>query len=79
MAPWNVTWPFGQTAPELPESIALSKGGPDTAFEVFIDGALTRIYNEASGRSREHREIREHCKKVLGEMTSPQQQPADSS
>lgn len=68
MAPWNVSWPFGSGGPDLPDSINPSKGGPDTAFEVFIDGALTKIYNEASGRSKEYRAIREECKKVLGTL-----------
>jgi len=67
MAPWNVSWPFGDSASDLPDSIAPAKGGSDSAFEVFIDGALTRIYNEAGGRSRENRAIREACKAVLGE------------
>ena len=67
MAPWSVSWPFGDGGPELPESIEPMKGGPDTAFEVFIEGALTKIYNEAGGRSKESRGIREACKKVLGE------------
>ncbi len=67
MAPWNVTWPFGDSNPDLPDSIAPAKGGSDSAFEVFIDGALTKIYNEASGRSKENRAIREACKAVLGE------------
>ena len=67
MAPWNLSWPFGDAGPELPESIEPMKGGTDTAFEVFIEGALTKIYNEAGGRSKESRGIREACKRVLGE------------
>lgn len=66
MAPWNVSWPFGNAVSDLPDSIAKSKGGSDSAFEVFIDGALTYIYNEAAGRSKENRAIREACKSVLG-------------
>ena len=71
MAPWSVPWPFGESGSDLPANIAPSTGGPDTAFEVFIDGALTKIYNEAGGRSKELRAIREACKKVLGEHRLP--------
>ncbi|KAK9788000.1 hypothetical protein WJX73_004027 [Symbiochloris irregularis] len=39
------------------------------------DGALTKIYNEASGRSKEQRQIRESCKKVLDQL---RQQQAES-
>ena len=69
MAPWNVSWPFGEANSDLPDSIAPSKSGSDSAFEVFIDGALTKIYNEANGRSKDNRAIREACKSVLGELT----------
>lgn len=63
MAPWSF---FQSQAKELPSSIAPNARGVDTAFEVFIDGALTKIYNEASGRSKEQRAIREACKRILG-------------
>ena len=66
MAPWNVSWPFGDSSADLPDKLDHSKGGSDSAFEVFIDGALTKIYNEASGRSKENRAIREACKSVIG-------------
>ena len=51
----------------LPASLTRSGASLDTAFEVFIEGALTKIYNEAGGRSKEQRAVREACKKVLGE------------
>ena len=70
MAPWNVSWPFGEANTDLPDTIAPSKGGSDSAFEVFIDGALTRIYNESNGRSKDNRAVREACKAVLGESAS---------
>ena len=67
MAPWDL---FTKPAPDpaFPDTLAGSHTGADTAFEVFVDGALTRIYNEASGRAREQKQIREACKKVLGEL-----------
>ena len=70
MPQWNVPWPFGTAPPDLPDNIEASKAGPDTAFGVFIDGALTKIYNEANGRSKEHRAIREQCKTVIGMVVS---------
>ena len=63
MAPWSF---FQAQASDLPASIVPNARGVDTAFEVFIDGALTKIYNEASGRSKELRAIREACKRILG-------------
>ena len=65
MAPWDF---ITRTAPDpaLPATLQGSHTGTDTAFEVFVDGALTKIYNEATGRSKEQRQIREACKKVLG-------------
>ena len=69
MAPWSVpSWAAaeGGSQEELPDSLEPNRPGIDTAFEVFIDGALTTIYNEASGRSKEQRAIRECCKRVLG-------------
>lgn len=73
MAPWNVSWPFGEASPDLPETISPSKGKSDSAFKVFIDGALTKIYNEANGRSKDNRAIREACKSVLGEPVETSQ------
>ncbi|KAK9786163.1 hypothetical protein WJX73_000537, partial [Symbiochloris irregularis] len=74
MAPWDFfTRP--QAEPALPATLPGSHAGTDTAFEVFVDGALTKIYNEASGRSKEQRQIRESCKKVLDQL---RQQQAES-
>ena len=56
----------------LPASLTRSGANLDTAFEVFIEGALTKIYNEAGGRSKEQRAVRESCKQVLGEYVSLQ-------
>ena len=69
MAPWDF---ITRTAPDpaLPDTLAASHTGTDTAFEVFVDGALTKIYNEASGRSKEQKQIREACKKVLGRSSN---------
>lgn len=65
MAPWN-GWLGGGSASDLPDSIPPRTGGADSAFVIFIDGALTRIYNEANGRAKEYQIIRESCKNVLG-------------
>ena len=71
MAPWDFITKAA-TDPVLPATLQGSHAGTDTAFEVFVDGALTKIYNEASGRSKEQRQLREACKKVLG--TAPGRQ-----
>ena len=42
-----------------------------TAFSIFIDGALTTIYNEASGRSKDQKYLRTGLKSVLGEYNRP--------
>jgi hypothetical protein len=57
---------------DLPDNIQPREPGAtgDSAFEVFIDSALTKIYNDAAGKSKEHRQIREQCKKLLGESCS---------
>jgi hypothetical protein len=60
MAPWSF---FQSQASELPAAAAPNSGD---AFEVFIGGALAKIYHEANGRSKEHRAIREACKRILG-------------
>lgn len=54
----------------LPDKLSRSGANLDTAFEVFIEGALTTIYNEAHGRSKEQRAVRESCKTVLGACSS---------
>ena len=66
MAPWNPFSVPGSDAEALPSSMEPAVRGVDTAFEVFIDGALTKLYNEASGRSKEQKALRAACKKVLG-------------
>lgn len=63
MAPWGL-FSGGTSSDVLP--LEPNKAGQDTAFEIFIDGALTKIYNEAGGRSKDLRAIREACKKVIG-------------
>ena len=69
MAPWSFFSGPGSDAEALPSSIEPAVRGVDTAFEVFIDGALTKLYNEASGRSKEQKALRAACKKVLGAHT----------
>ena len=68
MAPWSIFSGAGKEEEQaLPGSMQQQVRGVDTAFEVFIDGALTKIYNEASGRSKEQKHLRASCKKILGE------------
>lgn len=69
MAPWSMFTGSGNDQEQaLPSSMEPQVGrGVDTAFEVFIDGALTKVYNEASGRSKEQKALRGACKKILGE------------
>ena len=53
MAPFGLSL-FGDSGDAtLPDHIEPCKRGLDAAFETFIDGALARIYNEASGRTAE--------------------------
>lgn len=67
MAPWSLFAGSGsEQAEDLPESMPTTVRGVDTAFEVFIDGALAKVYNEASGRSKEQKALRTTCKKILG-------------
>ena len=72
MAPWNTLFGGGGNT-DLPESIPARSGGAnsESAFVVFIDGALTNIYNEAGGRSKDSKAIRESCKAVLGKTSFP--------
>jgi len=69
MAPWSFLSGSGSEAEvELPAHMEPDKTGKDrTAFSIFIDGALTNIYNEASGRSKDQRALRAGLKRVLGE------------
>ena len=56
----------GADAP-LVAGVSSNGAKPSTAFEIFIEGALTKIYNEAHGRTKDQRAVREACKSVLGE------------
>ncbi len=68
MAPWSLFSGSGNDAEQdLPNTIEPHVRGVDTAFELFIDGALTKVYNEASGRSKDQKALRAACKKILGE------------
>lgn len=68
MAPWNLFSGSGTDAEQdLPDTIEPNVRGVDTAFELFIDGALTKVYNESSGRSKDQKALRAACKKILGE------------
>jgi hypothetical protein len=70
MAPWSLfSGSGGGQEQDLPESMETNVKGVDTAFEVFIDGALAKVYNEASGRSKEQKALRAACKKILGMVT----------
>jgi len=66
MAPWSIFSSSGDDTVKLPDTIEPSISSESTAFEIFIDGALTKVYNEASGRSKEQRALRGACKKILG-------------
>jgi hypothetical protein len=71
MAPWSLFSGSGsEPAEDLPKSMEPSVRGVDTAFEVFIDGALAKVYNEASGRSKEQKMLRTTCKRILGWLRS---------
>ena len=64
MASWSakLSQPDNSSLPRVMEP---GKKG-ETALEVFVDGALTKIYNESSGRSKDQKSIREACKGILG-------------
>jgi hypothetical protein len=64
MPPWSGLFSGGTGEGEV--QITPNKRGVDTAFETFIDGALCKVHQEANGRSKEQKAIREACKKVLG-------------
>lgn len=59
------TWSLFGTSDALPARIEPVKG-QDVNLAIFVDGAITRIYNEASGRYKDQRAIKEACKKLLG-------------
>lgn len=73
MSRWSNLFGGGSSTDELPDTIESKRGTTgDSAFEVFIEGALTSIYNAASGRTQEQRRIRESCKKIIGaRLSSP--------
>ena len=71
MAPWSFLSGSGsETEAELPAHMEADADRSRTAFTIFIDGALTNIYNEASGRSKDQRALRTSLKGVIGEMQS---------
>lgn len=67
MSRWSNLFGGGSSNDELPETLQNNRGTTgDSAFEVFIEGALTNIYNAANGRQKDQRQIRESCKKMVG-------------
>lgn len=50
----------------LPARIEPLRRGKDVHLEIFVDAAVTEIYNQASARSKEQRAIKEACKHLLG-------------
>ena len=67
MAPWSFLSGSGSDAEaELPAHMEADADQSRTAFTIFIDGALTNIYNEASGRSKDQRALRASLKGVIG-------------
>ena len=71
MAPWSFLSGSGSEAEaELPAHMEADADQSRTAFTIFIDGALTNIYNEASGRSKDQRALRASLKGVIGEIQS---------
>ena len=66
MAPFGLAL-FGDSGdPSLPDTIEPNIRGVDTAFERFIDGALTRLYNESSARTEQDKALRASCKPLIG-------------
>ena len=71
MAPWSFLSGSGSEAEaELPSHMEADADQSRTAFTIFIDGALTNIYNEASGRSKDQRALRASLKGVIGTIQS---------
>lgn len=67
MSRWSNLFGGGSSTDELPDTIQSKRGTTgDSAFEVFIEGALTNIYNAANGRGQDQKRIRELCKKIIG-------------
>ena len=71
MAPWSFLSGSGSEAEaELPSHMEPDADQKNrTAFSIFIDGALTTIYNEASGRSKDQRALRAGLKTILGDYS----------
>ncbi len=68
MAPWSFLSGSGaEGGEELPAHMEPDADSSRTAFSIFIDGALTSIYNEASGRSKDQKALRVCLKSVIGE------------
>lgn len=68
MAPWSFLSGSGSEAEaELPAHMEADADKSRTAFSIFIDGALTNIYNEASGRAKDQKALRASLKTVIGE------------
>ena len=77
MAPFGGFALFGDAGdPSLPDTIKPSTRGVDTAFERFIDGALTKLYNESSARTEDGRALRASCKPLLGDHPFPHHLPS---
>ena len=67
MSRWSQLFGSSGTNDELPDTLQNKRGTTgDSAFEVFIEGALTNIYNAANGRHKDQRQIREACKRIVG-------------
>lgn len=67
MSRWSNLFGGGGSNDELPDTLENRRGTTgDSAFEVFIEGALTNIYNAANGRHKDQRQIRESCKRIVG-------------
>ncbi|DBA73285.1 hypothetical protein WJX77_003623 [Trebouxia sp. C0004] len=69
MSRWSNLFGGGGSNDELPDTLETTRGTTgDSAFEVFIEGALTSIYNAANGRHKDQRQIRESCKRIVDSL-----------
>ncbi|KAL0043362.1 hypothetical protein WJX79_002614 [Trebouxia sp. C0005] len=69
MSRWSNLFGGGGSNDELPDTLENRRGTTgDSAFEVFIEGALTNIYNAANGRHKDQRQIRESCKRIVDSL-----------
>ena len=67
MSRWRQLFGSSGTNDDLPDTLQNKRGSRGvSAFEVFIEGALTNIYNAANGRHKDQRQIREACKRIVG-------------